>query len=816
MVEKDDKDYQSLILTALLHDIGKFWQRSLSENKVRHTELGGEFFQKYLREKLFISQLFTVEELNNIENGIRNHHNYVEFITLADCCSAGMDRIPLDEEETKNPEFERLQSLLEKIYLPSEPNQGKQKKKYEFAHKLALLSPENAFPSDRFLRKSLKGDYATLWKSFTNEIKKLPVNNFNTLVFSLYHLLWKYTWCVPSAAYKSEPDISLFDHLKTTAAIAMCLYDYTADNKDTPEFTLLCGDISGIQRFIYNITSKGAAKGLKGRSFYLQLLAEATGKYILRQINYPITNMLYASGGRFYLLIANKYEKEIAEVQKNINKGLLNKYDGELYIALGGALVTRDDFLHNKFPRKWKLASEKANEQKRKKFLEMKYEEVYIPFGKGGSEKICGICKREGDLKPYRKEEPDLKICEDCQLAEELGESLTRKPEYIIEVYNEKESPQGQKGFSIPFLKTKYYCLKDIKELSEIKAEEIIVYKLNSTDFLPDENGTNPYCYGYKFIGGNFIPRSKGGVALTFNDFAENSEGLKRLGILRMDIDNLGMIFAKGFEKISISRVASLSRSISLLFEGYVNQICQAKKYKENVFIIYSGGDDLFIVGSWNKIVELAEDIYSEFKKFACQNEYLTISGGISLITKKHPIHKGAQYAGEAEKLAKSSREIIWKEGRFMKEKNAITFLNKPVSWDDFKICREIKNLLYFCIKEGKKDKEGNTQKLRKGILDRLQRIYLLYYINKVDWEKRKNVLLDVIKERIRYNKWLWRMVYSLNRYAKQNDTFKEEIDKIRSSLIEDRFKGIKSEREMIDLIDIPTRWVEFLIRKEG
>ncbi len=813
MIEKEDKGFQSLILAALLHDIGKFWQRSLSESKIRHTELGGEFFQKYLREKLSASKIFAVEELNNIENDIRNHHDYAKFVTLADCCSAGMDRISLDEEETKDPEFERLQSLLEKIYIPKELSQKGPKEKYRFAHKLVSLSPENAFPSDKFSKRSLASEYRTLWESFIEEVKKLPTINFNTFIFSLYHLLWKYIWCVPSAVYKSEPDISLFDHLKTTAAIAMCLYDHSIDNKNESEFTLLCGDVSGIQRFIYSITSKGAAKGLKGRSFYLQLLAETTAKYILRQINYPITNMLYASGGRFYLLIANKYEKKLKGIQEKVNRGLLNKYDGELYIALGGTSFTRYDFLHNKFPEKWKLASEKANEQKRKRFSEMKYEEVFTPFGKGGLKKVCGICKREGDLKPYRKEEPDLVICENCRLAEDLGESLTREPEYVIEVYNEKESPRGQKGFRIPFLKTKYYCLKNIKELPEIKAEEIILYRLNFTDFLPDENNVNPYCYGYKFIGGNFIPRSKDGIALTFNDFAENSEGLKRLGILRMDIDNLGMILAKGFEKTSISRVTSLSRDLSLFFEGYVNQICQAKKYRENVFIIYSGGDDLFIVGSWNRIVELAEDIYLEFKKFACQNEYLTISGGISLITKKYPIHRGAQYAGEAEELAKSPRKIIREEDVVVKEKDAITFLKKPVSWDDFKICREMKDLLYFCIKEGKKDMKGDAQKLRRGVLERLRRIYLLYNRNKLDWEKRKDTPLDVVEERIRYNKWLWRMVYSLSRYTKQNDIFEEEIGKIKSALVEDEFDGMKSEREMIDLIDIPTRWVEFLTR---
>src|SRR5690625_6051188 len=90
---------------------------------------------------------------------------------------------------------------------------------------------------------------------------------------TLLSLLRKYTWCIPSAT-NTMPDISLYDHLKTTAAIAVCLHDSeqieeygklpeTFDGLKEEEknrFALLVGDFSGIQKFIYQLTSKGAAK----------------------------------------------------------------------------------------------------------------------------------------------------------------------------------------------------------------------------------------------------------------------------------------------------------------------------------------------------------------------------------------------------------------------------------------------------------------------------------------------------------------------------------------------------------------------------
>ncbi len=49
-----------------------------------------------------------------------------------------------------------------------------------------------------------------------------------------------------------------------------------------PTFSLVGGDIPGIQRTIYTITSKGAAKGLRGRSAFIQLLGDAVVRRVLQ------------------------------------------------------------------------------------------------------------------------------------------------------------------------------------------------------------------------------------------------------------------------------------------------------------------------------------------------------------------------------------------------------------------------------------------------------------------------------------------------------------------------------------------------------
>jgi CRISPR-associated protein Csm1 len=73
----------------------------------------------------------------------------------------------------------------------------------------------------------------------------------------------------------------------------------------------------------------------------------------------------------------------------------------------------------------------------------------------------------------------------------------------------------------------------------------------------------------------NSIPNI-GGKPLYFNHLAEISKGANKLGVLKMDVDNLGLIFSKGFAQIggaSISRISSLSFYLDLFFSGMINQI---------------------------------------------------------------------------------------------------------------------------------------------------------------------------------------------------------------------------------------------------
>ena len=132
----------------------------------------------------------------------------------------------------------------------------------------------------------------------------------------------KSTPFVPEHTYVREelPDTSLYHHLKTTAAVAWCTYQYLVANgtcweredlraaigkEDEQRYLLVGGDLSGIQNFIYTLASKGALKTVRGRSFYLELLIEAIVSRLLAALDLPRACVVYASGGGLYLLAPN-------------------------------------------------------------------------------------------------------------------------------------------------------------------------------------------------------------------------------------------------------------------------------------------------------------------------------------------------------------------------------------------------------------------------------------------------------------------------------------------------------------------------------
>ena len=152
-------------------------------------------------------------------------------------------------------------------------------------------------------REQARNEHARAWQQFCAEIEAMPDGELTSWVETFLAVARKHLSRVASAAYKSHPDISLYDHARSVAAIAVCLREA---HQQAEPFLLIQGDISGVQSFLYKLASpdeaKNTAKRLRGRSLFLVLLAETVARYYMRALNLPPTNLLYCGGGHFSIL----------------------------------------------------------------------------------------------------------------------------------------------------------------------------------------------------------------------------------------------------------------------------------------------------------------------------------------------------------------------------------------------------------------------------------------------------------------------------------------------------------------------------------
>jgi CRISPR-associated protein Csm1 len=405
------------------------------------------------------------------------------------------------------------------------------------------------------------------------------------------------------------------------------------------------------------------------------------------------------------------------------------------------------------------------------------------------SKGACQVCDRD-DFQAGIQIDNDRRICRQCKDFETIGQKLV-DTQYLFWVWGADRTIV--KHSQLPNLHRLNLCGTDCTlyflEKSPEFSEKTPLYDchLESLNVIEPPNG-NPqgYSTGFRFVGKWQKDKTSGDF--DFEQFADRGVGIERMGVLRMDVDNLGEIFIRGLKVNqnsmgSLSRVATLSRQLHLFFAGYLATL--AKDYPLSQ-IIYAGGDDVFIIGSWQELPELANKIRTEFKRYCADNDSFTLSGGIALAAGKYPVSKIAEAAGEAESQAKQLK-------RGSKEKDALTFLDATIGWESFATAVQLKDKI--C------ELTDNTNS--HALIDRLRSVVIA--TNEIKkMPKWTNELLY-------WNQWRWRLIYNLKRMAQRNSGIEQDLKDLQKQLLEEPTNNHQS---VIDWLQMPVRWAEFLKRK--
>jgi CRISPR-associated protein Csm1 len=498
-------------------------------------------------------------------------------------------------------------------------------------------------------------------------LKEGIVRGFESLadpqdVNSVMALLERYGSYVRSSTAKADTgDISLFDHSRVTAAIAVCIAGHLnelgteptlseIERRDAERYLFVRGDISGLQSFLYTITSKGALRMLRARSAFLEVLAEHAVAEVLREAGVPRTNVIYVGGGGFQLLLPNTEAaaEAVRRVNEEVNSALAHEFGYDLYLALATTPCNARG-IGEDLPETLRRVGQSLSEAKARKFhdrLEQLFAEPREP-----ELEACDVCTRDDvpvkryhprSYEPWRDgDEEPLSLCPTCHMLARASLRLPRG-DYL--------RPSGE-GFRIGA------AVYGISTSGEGAA-----YALNGVG--------DPACLG------GAIPLPVGRYAvwdeeeqlLEFGRLADRSVGISRLAVLRADVDDLGEIFRVGLppDMRTFDRYAALSRAFTTFFKMVLPKVCEgtygktlrlfSKGGSRDVTVVYSGGDDLFIVGAWSDVLELAVDVRRVFRQFACENPSVTLSAGVTLHKAGEPLYLMAQRAGAAEEAAKNNR----------------------------------------------------------------------------------------------------------------------------------------------------------------
>lgn len=544
-----------LVIGALLHDIGKVVYRQ-GQDKRKHSQSGYD----YLKEQIGLTD-------KEILNCVRYHHadgikgasisedDFAYIVYIADNIASAVDRRDKEEAESGF----QIHTTMQPVFNLLNGNHG------NMYYRPMMLNPDGEINYPVPIQGEFDEiQYNIILQNISDNLKGIDWNT--EYVNSLLEVLEANLSYVPSSTSKQEvADISLYDHLKLTAAVASCIYAYLrgkdiANYKqelfqnavsfyDEKAFLLTSLDISGIQKFIYTISTKNALKTLRSRSFYLEIMMEHIIDMLLQDLSLSRANLIYCGGGHCYLLLPNTEEVRSGfdAFCRKINQWYIQNFQVSLYIA-GGYVPCSCNELHNipngsyssLFQQLSAMLSQKKSNRYSASDIKMLNHRNVKDY-----DRECSVCKRIGQVN-------ELGRCSVCENIEKFSAKVLQAKIFTVTMDAQVD------GLPLP---------GDCKLITD--TEETLKDRMQNDIYFVRAYGKNKMYTGKhiatKLWVGDYTTGS------SFEEFARMADGIDRIAVLRADVDNLGQAIVAGFNDpknenryVTLSRTATLSRQLSL------------------------------------------------------------------------------------------------------------------------------------------------------------------------------------------------------------------------------------------------------------
>jgi len=531
------------------------------------------------------------------------------------------------------------------------------------------LNAKNTYATEK------SGDIASLKEKAFSALKNLTRDrNLSLFVDDLDTLLQTYLHC-----FQATDATSLYDYARQSAAFACALWRFNkqnTDNTNTKPILLIQGDFFGIQRFIFASSpehNKKMAQILRGKSAGVTLLMELCITRILDVLELSPTSLSRSAAGKFMIIAPSDSMtvRRLKTIKQEIEEWFINHFFGEFGIGLSWIYAGNEDFsTDNTAPSNIKIlmsnASKALEYAKATKFNLPDMENPIFTNYTGTiskTGKICPVCDRravyEGDF------------CSVCGAFRELGSKLALSQQHTLWIYKNDTDAFAPFGFSIRY------------------REETTQTLIRRWDIrLPENNGEIYHSMARRTLKA-FTPHAQ-----TFEDLAKNAEGTEGLIAIKADIDNLGVLFAERIHSHKIASFAqssTLSRTINHFFTHKIAYLlAHTRPEFQNIYTVFAGGDDLFLIGTWNHTLEFITLLKEEFDSyFHTSLTHMSFSAGMAMFKAGVPVSHIAHVSESYLETAKKA------EG-----KNSLFLFGETVSFNTYKTLSAISKEIAHSAKE--------------------------------------------------------------------------------------------------------------------
>lgn len=352
-----------IALAGLLHDIGKFYQKTSKSSLYRkasseHPLIAKNFVNKF---RDVFAQAFSTEEIEMIAECATRHHSGTNFpescqpeyadAVLKPYCGIidTADNVSSSERGEKSGGQTKEKAVMHPILTTKEDLKEKQPvctlgKFGNVSTRKVITYKETGNGGVAYFTDD---EYLALITGFEKDFSGIKASTKEELFNKILVTIGNYTRCVPSACNVKVHDISLYQHLSTTSAIATAIYNdmcsFTSDEvfnisaarENKHEFSILTLRLDNAVEYLMTNVKTGldSVEMIDAKNSSLTKEFDSLVEKMLQDMNLTNASKIIDFGYERNFIVPNGTLEQLKRILAELNDALIQKYHMELSLS---------------------------------------------------------------------------------------------------------------------------------------------------------------------------------------------------------------------------------------------------------------------------------------------------------------------------------------------------------------------------------------------------------------------------------------------------------------------------------------------------